>query len=378
MLRYLRRDRLGLAYLAVSLAITPLGSCGNGIPGENEPESSFSPLTDEEEDALDRMRFYIDAAEKLDANKRIPEEVRVELRRSIQATRDALTGFIQLRQRGSTRAETMDGIGFAAVGILGDNATGLGVADDVLLIGLGLAAMATWIFTSSPANRDHLGRAWHGVGERLDELGAMVVALGSAAEDLADDILSPAPAPKPSQPRIGDLLDKLPRTPANTNTAKPPAPTPAPTTAGTSIAPMPAPKAKPDPEDERDECKPEPWCPHKGQDTWHHKCADEFVGNVYPGCDAMVNGKRFDALQGRTLYEVKTHKYSTYKEIVKKWVLDEHVASAKLEHRLASDCGFDFRFLVADRELYDALIERLKHTQILVVYEPRCSRDNMP
>lgn len=375
-LRHFRRRRVTLIHLAVSLAIAPVSmslcSCGNGIRNGNEPENQFSAMTEEEANALDRMRQYIDAAEKLDADKRIPEEVRAALRTSVQTTRDALAAFIRVRQRGSARADTLDGISVAAVGILGNNATGIGVADDFLLIGLGMAAMATMIFTNSPANRDHLARAWRGVGERLDELGTMVMALGAAVEDLAGEIT--APVPGPAWPRPGELLDELPKTPANTNSAKPPAPT----TAGTSVAPVPAPRTRPEPDEEGDACKPEPWCPHKGQDTWHHKCADEIVGNVYPGCDAMVNGKRFDALQGRTLYEVKTHNYSTYKDIVKKWVIDEHVASAKLEYRIAKACGFDFRFVVADQELYETLIERLKGTEIAVVYESRCSRNNMP
>jgi hypothetical protein len=100
--------------------------------------------------------------------------------------------------------------------------------------------------------------------------------------------------------------------------------------------------------------------------------------NVYPTCDAMVNGKRFDALTGRTLFELKTDNWGTYKDELKGWTLKAHASTAIKENNLAKACGFEFVFVVADPELHQALSKRPDMKQITVRYEPRCSRKIMP
>jgi hypothetical protein len=364
-----------LACLITSLIVAPLGSCSNGERDTDNdwwgPEDDFSPMTGEEEQVLERMRYFLDAAEKLDTDTRIPEAVRAELRQSVRETRDALAEFLAKRQQGGARTDTLKGIGVAAVGILGNDATGIGVADDVLLIGLGLIALGVTITTHAPTSSDDLANSWYYAGKKLDRLGTFVKAAGEAIADTAGNAIAPI---KPNANQ--DLLDRLSREPANSNTAKPPGSS----TVDVTPVPVPVPKPKTDPRDEDDVCKPRPWCPHKGGDVWHNLCADQMLGNVYPTCDAMVNAKRFDALAGRTLFELKTDAWGTYKDELKKWTLDAHVSTARTENNLATACGFEFAFVVADPELFQALsreLERRKST-VTVRYEPRCSRENMP
>jgi len=365
----LRRPRPAvLGWLVAALALQ--GSCGNGHLDIDEAEKDFSPLTDEEERALERMRLNIDAAAVLIDDARVPAEVRAELARAVADTRGALADFRTLRERGGARQETMHGIGVVTAGILGDDATGIGVADNVLLAGVFLVFVGTLIFTNSPATRDELGEAWYRVGERLDTLGNEVQAVAMILAEAA-----PLPAPAPG--RTGDLTpDKLAKTPANTNS---PAPPPgAGTTTTVTPVPVPVPAPKEEPPRERDECIPEPACPHRGQDEWHDQCADRVLGNRYPGCDVLVNGKHFDALAGRVLYEVKTDNWSSYAEVLKGWTLKAHDENARIEHALAMACGFEFTFVVADRALFEALGDKLKGTSIDLRYEPRCSRSSKP
>lgn len=61
-------------------------------------------------------------------------------------------------------------IGAAAAAILADDATGVGVADDPLLIPLALAAMVGAIQSHAPTARDELSRAWLELGQQLEAL----------------------------------------------------------------------------------------------------------------------------------------------------------------------------------------------------------------
>lgn len=370
-----RRHPSLLVCVIACLTVAPLGSCGSEERDWDRggdwwgPEDEFTPMTDEEEQVLERIRYFLDAAERLDADPRIPAAVRAEMRQSVQETREALAELISRRQQGGARKETLSGLGVAAAGILGNDATGVGVADDPLLIGLGAAALAAIIVMNAPASKDDLAKSWRVVGRKLDHLGEFLRAAGEVVADAAGDALAPI---KPNAHQ--EILDELSREPVNSNTARPPG------SSTVDVAPVPVPEPKAEPDDEDDVCKPRPWCPHKGGDDWHNFCADEILGNVYPTCDAMVNGKRFDALTGRTLFELKTDNWSTYKDELKGWTLKAHASTAIKENNLAKACGFEFAFVVADPELHRALSEELerRRSTITIRYEPRCSRENRP
>jgi hypothetical protein len=68
----------------------------------------------------------------------------------------------------------------------------------------------------------------------------------------------------------------------------------------------PPPLPEPLERERRPECQPIP-VPHSGGDKAHNTCADWYPPNRYPGMDARVEGKNFDALQVgvRVLWEVK-------------------------------------------------------------------------
>ena len=83
---------------------------------------------------------------------------------------------------------------------------------------------------------------------------------------------------------------------------------------------------------------------HRGGDKAHDDCADWYPPNRWPGKDAVVDGKAFDALQVgvRVLWEIKTDEFGRYNRfVIKKQIADELVEFAE-ESRIARACGYDF------------------------------------
>nr|WP_044181949.1 DUF6310 domain-containing protein [Hyalangium minutum] len=114
---------------------------------------------------------------------------------------------------------------------------------------------------------------------------------------------------------------------------------PLPESAGSNRGP-PAPVTA---ERRRSECEPIP-VPHAGEDAPHNECADKFPPNRYPGNDVLVGGKRFDALQVgvRVLWEIKTHRFDTYTDFLRRQVIEDQVEELQEERAIAVACGYDF------------------------------------
>jgi hypothetical protein len=161
------RPRL-IRILLVAVAIATAG-CVNGhdrFPSEQR----FVPRNREEAEAVRRMREAIGLAAMLLQDPELSVEDKDRLSQAINASRWALDHYEELRSRGDTRVYVMAGIGKASAAIVADDVTGVGTANDFLLIPLALGAMATYILTEGQASSEELAQAWLTVGYRIQEL----------------------------------------------------------------------------------------------------------------------------------------------------------------------------------------------------------------
>jgi hypothetical protein len=118
----------------------------------------------------------------------------------------------------------------------------------------------------------------------------------------------------------------------------------------------------------RPECTPRP-VPHLGGDGLHNLCADRVPQNGFPGSDVLVNGKRFDALQLRlrVLWEVKTDNFDTYSTFLRRQVVDNQLPELQRERDISRACGFEFRVGVRSAAHRDALLDRDRGLDIVVM-----------
>jgi hypothetical protein len=116
------------------------------------------------------MEEAIAAAERLQRSEELSEEEREALSRSLVSARAAIEQYRSARLRQDARTASLGMIGAAAAAIVADDATGVGVADDPLLIPLALAAMVGAIQSHVPTVRDELARAWLELGQQLEAL----------------------------------------------------------------------------------------------------------------------------------------------------------------------------------------------------------------
>ncbi|MDC0712025.1 DUF6310 domain-containing protein [Stigmatella sp. ncwal1] len=119
----------------------------------------------------------------------------------------------------------------------------------------------------------------------------------------------------------------------------------------------------------RPECIPR-IVPHLGGDALHNKCADKVPQNGFPGFDAFVNGKHFDALQHRSgvLWEVKTDNFDTYSRALREIVIGKQIPELRRERDLARACGFNFRVGVRSAE-HKLSLEELEPSLDIVVMD---------
>ncbi|KFE68667.1 hypothetical protein DB31_7904 [Hyalangium minutum] len=108
--------------------------------------------------------------------------------------------------------------------------------------------------------------------------------------------------------------------------------------------------------------------PHAGEDDPHDACADQFPPNRYPGNDVLVGGVRFDALQVgvRVLWEIKTHRFDTYPDFIRRMTIQEQVPLLREERDIAEACGYGFVVGVSTQEHKDALLEQEPLLNIVV------------
>ncbi|HLK99608.1 MAG TPA: DUF6310 domain-containing protein [Myxococcaceae bacterium] len=117
----------------------------------------------------------------------------------------------------------------------------------------------------------------------------------------------------------------------------------------------------------RPSCEPIP-VRHAGGDVPHNECADKFPPNRYPGMDVLVGGERFDALQVgvRVLWEIKTHRFDTYPDFIRRRELEKEVERLTKELAAARACGYDFVVGVSTQVHKDALIARIPTLHVVV------------
>lgn len=329
-------------------------SCGSGEM--QEPEVAFSPISPDERGVHRTIVEHIDAAQALLKDARLSNVQRTRLQEAIAVARHKLARFMAKRQQGYTQSAVMAGLGSASAGVVSNDVTIVGVADDWILLPIAVIAIGSKIILDSPASPNDLESAWLEVGTSMRDLGREIEAVGKElGQSTAQAGLKPRPAAPPVH-RVNpkgteQTIDILPNPPV----------------------PSPIPKSKEKPRKKREECVPKRFCPHKGGDTWHNYCADTVLRNEFSGCDVMVNGKAYDAKSGNTLYEVKTDDWDTYAEFLTERVLDQHAHDAKVDSARALACGYQYEFIVGDATLEKELSKRTAPLDV-VRLEPKCNR----
>ncbi|WP_428267752.1 polymorphic toxin type 34 domain-containing protein [Haliangium sp.] len=137
-------------------------------------EDDFRATTAAEEEAKERIQYWVQQAETLLADSRVPSDRQRSLQRAIENTRNALSHYDDVRSRGQNRTFIIAPITTSAGAIVADDATVIGVADDVLLIPLALAAIATYAITDSYASQEELIGAWNTTLARVRDLAVEV------------------------------------------------------------------------------------------------------------------------------------------------------------------------------------------------------------
>ena len=154
------------ASVAAVLCLVLLGSSCNG----EFSDADFSALTPGEREVGERIVHWVKKAQALARDPDTPPHLRRKLNERIAAVKRELTDYVELRKQGQARSVAMAPIMTSAGALLADDVTGVGVGDNVLLIPLALAAMATHVITDPAASRQELGLAWNAC---LRELGAL-------------------------------------------------------------------------------------------------------------------------------------------------------------------------------------------------------------
>lgn len=104
------------------------------------------------------------------AGSSLSPEDRQRLTRAVEEADEASARYLQLLKQGDARAEAMAPLAVAGGGVALDDATGVGVADDVLLPFIGIAILVAYCRTQSPASSTELATAWEEVIRRLEAL----------------------------------------------------------------------------------------------------------------------------------------------------------------------------------------------------------------
>jgi len=122
-------------------------------------------------------------------------------------------------------------------------------------------------------------------------------------------------------------------------------------------------------EEDDPRCKPVP-VPHRGGHDPHNECADKIPNNSFPGWDAYVNGKNFDALQlaTRTLWDVKTDDFDKHSRRSQQFFIEVKLPEIQRERRLAEECGYNF-VLGVRSEAHKIALERADRRLNVVVMD---------
>jgi hypothetical protein len=111
------------------------------------------------------VRAKLAAARALLADKSAPldDNERKQLEATIVNAELALRSYDDLAGQGQSRTAMMAPLALAGGGIAADDVTGVGVADDPLLILVGIGMLATLLLTRAPASDQQLAQSWSNV-----------------------------------------------------------------------------------------------------------------------------------------------------------------------------------------------------------------------
>ncbi len=174
------------------------------------------------------------------------------------------------------------------------------------------------------------------------------------------------PPPTPPVPETRPVPEARPVTetkPAPPELKKKRRPKPKPE--GEDLPPGPAPEPT-DRERER-KCEAIP-VPHKGGNKAHNMCADWYPPNRWPGKDAQVDGKNFDALQVgvRVLWEIKVEYFDGYSDFLKKITVAKEIEEFTEYRDIAVACGYAFKVGVISEAHKAALLKEDRSFDIVV------------
>jgi hypothetical protein len=98
---------------------------------------------------------------------------------------------------------------------------------------------------------------------------------------------------------------------------------------------------------------------HRGGNKAHDDCADWYPPNRWPGKDAVVGGKAFDALQVgvRVLWEIKVENFDGYSDFLKKITVDKEIREFTEYRAIALACGYAFKVGVISEAHKAALLD---------------------
>jgi hypothetical protein len=108
--------------------------------------------------------------------------------------------------------------------------------------------------------------------------------------------------------------------------------------------------------------------PHAGGNKAHNACADWYPPNRWPGMDARVDGRDFDALQVgvRVLWEIKVEKFDGYSDFLKEITVKKEINEFKAYRDIAVACGYAFKVGVISEAHKAALLEEDDNFDIVV------------
>jgi hypothetical protein len=108
--------------------------------------------------------------------------------------------------------------------------------------------------------------------------------------------------------------------------------------------------------------------PHSGGNKAHNKCADWYPPNRWPGMDAHVDGRDFDALQVgvRVLWEIKVEKFDEYSDFLKNITVEKEIREFTKYRDIALACGYAFKVGVISEAHKAALLKEDASFDIVV------------
>jgi hypothetical protein len=146
--------------------------------------SQLPPGADPGQGNLAGVRAQLARARALadDPASGLTEEQRSEIRAGVARTEKSVASYEEISTQGQARQAGMAPLALAGGGILADDATGVGVADDPLLILVGIAMLAVLIATSPKAPQADMDDAWRRVAEDLRQLGEIGTGIAMAVQ----------------------------------------------------------------------------------------------------------------------------------------------------------------------------------------------------